>query len=213
MRNIILICSGLLGVLFLATSAIAGGMQFEEYSHVRQFMSETYAKGTAWGDVLRFGGFVPAGSLFLLFGLLCAYEFRRNTTLALGFLGFGSFYGLGTILAALWPCEFGCDPELTSTSTSQMLHFTFGSLTYMVTPFCFLAIGLQARKHAELGLSFVPMLAASVVMGLGVIVLFAALRSDIVGLSQRFIEASALVFVLVVVRDQYRRTSTQRAQR
>ncbi len=206
MRNTILIYSGLLGVLFLATSAIAGGMQFEEYSHVRQFMSETYANGTAWGNALRFGGFVPAGSLFLLFGLLSAYEFRKNRTLALGFLGFGFFYGLGTILAALWPCELGCDPEQTSTSTSQMLHFTFASLAYIGTPFCFLVIGLQARKHADLGLSFAPMLAATIVMGLGVIVFFAALRSDIVGLSQRFIEASALVFVLIVVRDQYKRS-------
>ncbi len=208
MRNTLLIASGLLGVLFLATSAIIGGMQFEDYSHVRQFMSETYANGTAWGDALRFGGFVPAGSLFLLFGLLSAYEFRRNRKLALGFFGFGLFYGLGTILAALWPCEFGCDPELTSTSISQMLHFTFASLAYMGTPFCFLAISLQARKHPDLGLSYVPMIIATIVMGLGVLVFFAALRSDIVGLSQRFIEASALFFVLVVVRDQYKKTRT-----
>lgn len=206
MRNSILICSGLLGVLFLATSAILGGMQFEEYSHVRQFMSETYANGTTWADALRFGGFVPAGSFFLLFGLLSAIEFRKNRTLALGFLGFGLFYGLGTILAALWPCELGCDPELTSTSTSQMLHFTFGSLTYLVTPITLLVISLQARKHADLGLSFVPMLAATVVMSLGVIVFSATLSSDTVGLSQRFIEASALVFVLIVVRRLYKRS-------
>jgi len=60
---------GFLGVLFFIVAAILGGFQFEDYSHLHQFISESYATGTPYGEQLRFFGYVPSGIMIALFAL------------------------------------------------------------------------------------------------------------------------------------------------
>lgn len=203
-RKKLIFWTGLLGaVLFMAT-AIIGGLQFQAYSHINQFISETYASGTPWGNALRYGGFIPAGALLLLFGLTAALEFRKYGVLSSVFAGFGIFYGLGTIMVSIWPCDLGCDPQQLDPSIAHLIHFAVGSLTYIGTPVCMFMIAHQARLHPSSLLPAAPLLIAAIVMSIAVFVLFFFPPPQMLGLCQRIIEGSALLFV-VVVAFQYQR--------
>ena len=62
---------GILGALFFITPSVLGGLQFENYSHISQFISESYAFGTPYGVYMRFFGFIPS-SVVLKFKLVQA---------------------------------------------------------------------------------------------------------------------------------------------
>jgi len=141
--------AGILGVVVFVGEAIIGGLQFERYSHVRQFISETYASGTPWSDALRFGGMLPAGVLFAVFAFTSASKLRVPRRGMIGFIAFGVFYGLGTVATAFFPCDFGCDPGQADPTISHIIHFASGMLTYLFTPFCLLLIGLAAKRWPQ----------------------------------------------------------------
>lgn len=60
---------GIIGVFLFISTSILGGIFIEGYSHVSQFISESYATGTQYGDTLRFYGFLPSGICFFVFAL------------------------------------------------------------------------------------------------------------------------------------------------
>ena len=55
--------SGVVGVAASLVAAILGGLQFSDYSHLSNYLSEAYAVGTPYGAWLRFGLYVPSGLL------------------------------------------------------------------------------------------------------------------------------------------------------
>ena len=59
--------AGISGVGLFVVTCVLGGWQFEEYSHISQYISETYAMGTPHGKLLRFLGFIPSGLLLATF--------------------------------------------------------------------------------------------------------------------------------------------------
>ena len=196
MRNKIAGWAGLLGVLFFVGEAVIGGWQFESYSHMGQFISETYAFGTPWSDVLRFGGVLPAGVLFTLFAFTSASIRPVPSSGMLGFIAFGVFYGLGTVATAFFPCDFGCDPDRTDPTLSHLLHFASGTLTYLFTPFCLLLIGVSARKWSNAAALSKTLLVFGAIMLAGVAVLFLFPVDGLLGLDQRIIEGAALVSIV-----------------
>ena len=195
MREKIAGWAGLLGVVFFVGEALIGGSQFENYSHARQFISETYASGTPWSDVLRFGGVLPAGVLFAVFAFLSASVFPLPRAGSVGFIGFGVFYGLGTVATAFFPCDFGCDPGQADPTLAHILHFASGTLTYIFTPFCLLMIGIAAKKWPNTALSKI-LLVCGAIMAAGVTVLFLFPVDDLLGLNQRIVEGAALLSIV-----------------
>ncbi len=188
--------SGLLGVVFFVGEAVIGGLQLDEYSHIRQFISETYASGTPWSDVLRFGAVLPAGILFMVFAFMSASVLRVPRRGAIGFVAFGVFYGLGTVATAFFPCDFGCDPSQDAPTLSHMLHFASGTLTYLFTPFCLLLIAIAANNWSHAATLSKSILLCGVIMLGGVAVLFVVPVDGLVGLNQRIIEGAALVSIV-----------------
>jgi len=191
---------GILGVLFFVGEAVLGGLQFEEYSHLRQFISETYASGTPWSDPLRLGGVLTAGVLFTVFAFTSASVLRVPRRGVIGLIGFGVFYGLGTVATAFFPCDFGCDPDQADPSLAHVLHFAAGTFTYLFTPVCVLLLGMAAKSWPGRGAPGNMILACGVIMLMAVAILFLFPVDGLLGLNQRIVEGAALASVVLCAR-------------
>ena len=138
--------SGIMGVASSILAAALGGLQFSDYSHVSQYLSEAYAAGTPYGHLLRYFLLVPSGALIMVFGLLLGREFRHSRLLWLGYLGIAVFYGLSMAVGSVFPCDAGCNRELETPSWSHVIHLTSGALTHAFVPGSLLMIAFAARK-------------------------------------------------------------------
>lgn len=187
---------GLLGVLFFISSAILGGLHLTYYSHISQLISESYAIGTPYGLQLRYLGFLPSGIFIAAFAFYAVKTLPKSTFTKLGFAGIGIFYGIATLIVSLFPRDKGCDNELVDPSLSQSIHNLTGLLTYMIVPICLLSLGIVARKWVD-G-KYVSHL--GIILGLTAIlfvnILLPDLQSKLVGLYQRIIEGSILIWII-----------------
>lgn len=197
MKGVMASWFGFLGVLFFLSSAILGGLQFSEYSHISQLISESYAIGTTYGLQLRYLGFFPSGIFIAAFAFYAASVLPKSTFSTLGFTGLGVFYGIATIIVSLFPCDQGCDNELVDPSLSQVIHNLTGLLTYMIVPICLLILGIAARKWANGTYVSYLGIACGLTAILFVGILSTDLHSKVVGLYQRIIEGSVLVWIVV----------------
>lgn len=189
---------GILGALFFIGPSILGGFQFEAYSHISQFISESYATGTPYGIYLRVFGFIPSGVLIALFAFAALRHLPKSILLKLGLLSFALFYGLGTILVGVFPCDIGCNKEFINPSLSQIIHNFFGALTYMIVPFSIILIGISSRKWKDgKTITYTSFICATIAF-----VSTALLTNDptgeFIGLFQRIAE-SAILFWLICV--------------
>ena len=186
---------GLLGVLFFVSATILAGLQFSNYSHLSQLISELYAIGTPYGVQLRYLGFIPSGIFITAFAFLAIKNIPKSTLTQIGFLGIGIFYGIATILVSLFPCDKGCDKELVDPSISQQIHNLSGLLTYIIVPLSLLILGLSARKWVNN--KYISQV--SIICGLTAVLFVGILSSDLhskfAGLYQRIIEGSILTFI------------------
>ncbi len=135
---------GILGVLIFFAATIIGGLQFENYSHSSQYISETYAQGTPWGFNLRFFAYVPSGILLFSYLILSNRLLPSSRSSRLGLLGIALFYGIGTILIGFFPCDIGCNRAWVNPSASQMIHNMLGLFCYLMVPSCMILIGFRA---------------------------------------------------------------------
>ena len=187
----------LLGVLFFISSAILGGLQIPEYSHISQLVSESYAIGTSHGLQIRYLGFLPSGIFIAAFAFYAVKTLPKSTFTKLGFVGLGTFYGIATLIVSLFPCDKGCDKELVDPSLSQLIHNLTGLLTYIIVPICLLILGIVARKWIDgKYISYLGIFLGSTAI-LFVSILSADLHSKFVGLYQRIIEGSILAWIIV----------------
>jgi DNA-binding transcriptional regulator of glucitol operon len=187
---------GIIGVILFIIATILGGLQFSDYSHISQLISESYAIGTPYGLQLRYYGFIPSGIFIAIFAFLAIKAMPRSKSTQIGFLGIGIFYGLGTVLVSLFPCDKGCDKELVDPSLSQLIHNLTGLLTYTIVPISLVMLGIAARKW-ENGkyLSLFGMLCGLIAI-IFVGLLSSDLQSKLAGLYQRIAEGSVLVWIL-----------------
>jgi hypothetical protein len=172
---------------------VAGGATLPGYSHVAQFISESYAIGTPYGPVLRFAGYLPAGLLIALFAWTAMRVLRVKTWGKLGFGTLGVFYGLGTALTAFFPCDAGCgdaDPTV-----SQLIHNLSGFLTYLTTPGALMMIGAALRKRGSVRELGTLALVCGIVAMIGFVTFVGVADTGYAGLVQRVIECSILVWI------------------
>lgn len=129
-----------------AVAAVVGGMLVPDYDPISQLISESYAVDTEYGIYLRFLAYFPSGLLIAWFCFSARKYFPRTRGLNAGFLGVGIFYGLATVMVALFPCDAGCNKELIDPSISQLIHSLVGLLTYLFVPICLMIIGWELNK-------------------------------------------------------------------
>ncbi len=189
---------GVLGVVLFVGTTILGGFLFPDYSHIAQFISESYATGTTYGSYLRYAGFIPSGILMALFLFLVPTVLPNSRLVKTAFWGIGLFYGLGTVVTGLFPCDMGCNPEFIDPSISQFVHNASGALTYLIVPWCILVIGFKAKAWPNgKKISLITLLCGSIAVCF-VLVLFSDSTSNLKGLYQRIIEGSVLYWMLTM---------------
>lgn len=187
---------GILGVSLFAVASILGGFQFENYSPVSQYISETYAIDTPYGKSLRYFGYIPSGILLMLFAFSGMKKFPKSKLIRLGFLGVAFFYGLATILTGIFPCDSGCNKELTDPSISQLIHNLTGFLTYTFVPLSLLSIGIGLRQLK----SFDKLSRFSIFCGINSLVFAGVFMtnplSEYAGLYQRILEGTFIAWIV-----------------
>ena len=189
---------GILGVVIFITATILGGYFFPDYSHLEQFISESYATGTSHEWALRWYGFIPSGLLLMLFGFLAPLNFPKSSVLKIGFYGIAIFYGIGTLITGLFPCDFGCDIDMISPSLSQFIHNVAGTFAYLVTPICLLLISLKIKPFISNKSVSSWLLVLSVVAILCTALFVTNIDMTYIGLVQRGIEASILIWIVTL---------------
>ncbi|WP_152286628.1 DUF998 domain-containing protein [Flavicella marina] len=186
---------GIIGVVLFLTSSILGGFLIDDYNIISQYISESYAIDTEYGKYLRTFGYIPSGILISTFCFLAVSYFHPSSQLKLGFYGIGIFYGLATVVVAIFPCDSGCNKELLNPSTSQLIHNFVGLLTYLFVPFFIILIGFQIKNTNNTNFSLQSKVLGAINV-LFVYLLFSNSTSIYVGLYQRMVE---LVFVLWII--------------
>jgi uncharacterized protein DUF998 len=186
--------SGIVGAGASILAGILGGLQFSEYSHVSQYLSEAYAVGTPYGLWLRYVLYVPSGVLIALFALLAIRELPRYRLLIPGFLGIAIFYGMAMVVGGVFPCDAGCNKDLGPASWSHAIHLASGAFTHAFVPGALLLIGIGARKWQR-GIAFASLAAATVCFMCN-LVLGADPLWTYVGVVQRMFEGMVLCWVV-----------------
>ena len=126
---------GFIGISLLIFTLIFGGLLIKNYDITNQFISESYAIDTKYGVFLRLLGYIPSGIIIALFCFLGEKYLDSKLVVKIGFYGIGIFYGLGTTVTGIFPCDSGCNKELLNLSSSQIIHNIAALLMYLFVPF------------------------------------------------------------------------------
>ena len=137
---------GFIGISLLLFTIVFGGLLIENYDVKNQFISESYAVDTKYGFFLRLLGYIPSGIIITLFYFLGEKYLEPNLVVKIGLYGIGLFYGLGTTVTGIFPCDIGCNKELVNISSSQIIHNIAALLMYLFVPLFIILIGLAIRK-------------------------------------------------------------------
>ena len=176
----------MVGMVLLAGAFTPG------YSHTSQLISELGASGAPFEWPVRLAGFMPSGVLLLGFCFSAYTKLPRSNSTALALAGLGLF-ATGYLVAAAFPCDFGCRP--TNPSTSQLVHNAGGLAGYLVAPASLFALARSARSWPAAGALIVAGYVAAGLALLAVLTLSPNLATA--GLSQRLLEASVLVWAVL----------------
>ncbi len=195
MNRFLVFALGVLGALLFIVPSILGGLWIDGYSFVRQYISESYATGVPNAAYLRFM-YIASGLLLFAFSLLAPNFFPKSKTCQMGFLVFGILYGLGNIVVSLFPCDEGCPTGIEDSSFAQIIHNASGFLTYLIVPFCVLAIGFSLRKMLKAQRLPIIATVCGVIAFAFVVLLFGNPTGQFIGLFQRIIEGSILFWVI-----------------
>ena len=193
--NKLVFLAGVLGTILFVTASILGGAQIEGYSIISQYISESYATGLPNTKYLRVI-YIVSGILIALFGFLAPSFLPKSKGIKIGFWLFAIFYGFGTVVTGLFPCDIGCNPDPEVASLSQFIHNTTGFFTYVFVPFCILAIGFSIKRTlGKTKFSMVSIFCGILAFAL-VVLLFGNPTGSYIGLFQRLIEGSILFWIL-----------------
>ena len=190
--------SGVIGAVLFIVTTIIGGSIFDGYSHISNYISESYAYGTTYGPWLRWIGYIPSGLFMALFSILAARKFKDHSFVVFGFIGFGILYGLFTSLVSVFPCDFGCNRNNGDASLSQVIHSVLSLFTYLLTPIMLfmIAVGVKRSIHQKV-ISRLSIVLSLTALSFGLLFLTNA-NSAISGLLQRVTESVYLIWIISV---------------
>ena len=196
MNNKITFYIGILGVCLFLISAIVGGFLIENYSITSQYISESYAIDTEYGEVLRFFGYIPSGILITVFCFHAFKYFQPSKLTKIGFYGLGIFYGLATVIVGFFPCDSGCNKSFIDPSISQIIHNLTGFFTYLFVPISIILIGVGLKKLPNYNSLSIQAITYGVISILFVFLLFSDANSNYIGFYQRIIEAIFIIWII-----------------
>lgn len=188
---------GISGVSLFVIASIIGGLLIENYSFISQLISESYAIDTEYGKLLRAFAYVPSGVLIAVFCFNSFKYFQPSKLVKTGFYGLGLFYGLATVIVAIFPCDSGCNKEFIDPSIAQIIHSLTGLLTYVFVPISILMIGIGLKRiqnHQKLSILAITCGTVSILF---ITLLFSDSTSTSAGFYQRIIEGIFILWIVV----------------
>ena len=120
--------AGIVAFLPHLLAVVMATVQRPEFSHRLQYLSELGERGSVTATLTNYLGIIPTGILFASFGLGLVLHYRAHRLLTIA----GALiilHGLCRVLAALFPCEFGCRPS--SPTLSQMIHNSSATVAFV----------------------------------------------------------------------------------
>jgi hypothetical membrane protein len=183
--------TALVGASAVLLLTVIGGAAYPGYSHASQFISELGAAGAPHAGLVNLAGFLPAGVLICTFAALAWKALPKSGATTAGLLGIALF-GFGYLVAAYFPCDVGCRPG--EPSLSQLVHNLLGLAGYLSAPLALALLGWQARSWPGAGVLSVIGFAGAVGAFVGLV--FLSPEFAYVGVAQRVLEASVLVWVV-----------------
>lgn len=204
MTSKLALTTGMLGSLAVVLLTVIGAANFPNYSHASQFISELGADGAPHARLINFGGFLPAGIFIIAFAFFAWRSLPRSGGTTFGMFGLALF-ALGYLVAVVFPCEPGCRPA--APTLSQGIHNLFGLAGYLFAPLSLFLLGWQARRWPRATHLSVLGFVGSALALLGL--LFLSPDFKYVGIAQRFLEGSVLLWIMAcALYLGYRRGST-----
>ena len=120
--------AGIVAFLPHLLAVIIATVHRPEFSHRLQYLSELGERGSTTATLTNYLGIIPTGILFASFGLGIVLHYRAYRLLTVtGVLIV--LHGLCRVLAALFPCDFGCRPN--SPTLSQMIHNSSATVAFV----------------------------------------------------------------------------------
>lgn len=182
---------GVLGALWVVALTLIGGAAFPGYDHASQYISELGAAGAPFGQAVSWGGFLPAGLLLCAFAVLAWRAAPKSIWSTAGFVGLFLF-ALGYAGSAFFPCDYGCRPD--APSFSQTMHYLIGLPGYFLAPLTLALVGFAARTWPQARhLNVLAFVCGGVAL---LSLAFFSPSFELVGIAQRILEASVLIWVV-----------------
>lgn len=187
---------GITGALLFILASILGGLLIPNYNNIQQFISESYAVDTTYGIYIRLLGYLPSGILITMFSFSAIKILPKSTIIKIGLTLFGTFYGIATIIVAIFPCDSGCNKELINPTVSQIIHNLSGGLTYLIVPISLILLGFGLKRIINgKNITIISICCGSIAM-LFSLILFEAPTGKYIGLFQRIVEISILFWLI-----------------
>lgn len=197
---------GIAGVVLFVVAAISGALLIPGYSQITQYLSESYAIDTTYGIYLRLLGYIPSGLLIVLFCFLAVKHLPKSRAVSIALKGIGLFYGGGTMLTGVFPCDAGCNKEMIDPSIAQLIHSVSGLATYLTVPFLVLMLGFAAFKWKDAKSTGLLITICGFFAIVFSFLFFTQLDGAYGGMHQRILEGSVLLsvtFTAIAVKRTY----------
>ena len=191
--GLLLAGTALLSFVAIFLLVVVGAAFTPGYSHITQFVSELGATGAPTEAWVRFGAFLPAGALMLIFCWGALRVLPRTGSVVLGLCGL-ALYAVGYLVATIFPCDLGCRPA--APSMSQLIHNLGGLVGYFVAPASLFLLARDARVWPGAARVVVAGYIAAAVALAGLLTL--SPTSPVVGISQRALELAVLGWVVML---------------
>jgi hypothetical membrane protein len=134
-RKNLLLALPILSFIWFAGTLVIAGLAYPDYSHASQFISELGAPGSPHGNYVNYLGFIPTELFILAFVFTCLTVMPKTKRHLTG-LAFIAVYGITLGIAAVFPCDFECNPaEPTFSHNVHMLSAFPGYLCGIIALF------------------------------------------------------------------------------
>ena len=114
-RKNLLLALPIFSFLWFAGTIFIAGHFYPNYNHITQFISELGATGSPYGAYVNYLGFIPT-ELFILAFVFISYSVLPRTKKNTTGLIFIAIYGITLGVAAFFPCDFECKPDIPTIS-------------------------------------------------------------------------------------------------
>jgi len=192
MKNTALIGLPILAALWFLITVVLGGIAYENYNHMSQFISELGATGASTGAIINYIGFIPTQLIILLFIIICAHKLPRSSLNTVGLLLL-CVYTFSLTIAAIFPCDYECRPQ--TPSTSHMIHIASAVPAYLSAAIAIFILSKGLEKWAP-SKAFEKLGYAISIL---ILICFFSLddSSQYVGLIQRILEATIFLWFIL----------------